>query len=144
MIRARLERDSTSDHGTLGVLVARFLPGPIHIIEPPWRNNARNRSCIPEGIYDVVPHVSPRFGRCLLVTGVPDRSHILFHAGNLGGDVDKGFRSHTAGCLLPGTQRGTMRVGERGQRAVLASITALRHLMTWCDRRPFTLEIVDA
>ena len=143
MIRARLERDSTSAHGTLGVLVARFLPGPIHIIEPPWRDNRRNRSCIPAGAYEAIPHVSPRFGRCLLVTGVPDRSHILFHAGNLGGDVDKGFRSHTAGCLLPGTRRGWIEAGERGQTAVLGSRIAMRHLMAWAPG-PFRLEICDA
>ena len=142
MVRARLARDRASDHGTLGVLVARGLPGPIQIIEPPWRDNTRNRSCIPAGAYDVVPHVSPRFGRCLLVTGVEDRSHILFHAGNLGGDVDKGFRSHTAGCLLPGLRRGWIVAGERRQDAVLGSRTATRHLFAWAER-PFRLEIVN-
>lgn len=142
MRRALLRRDRTGDQGTVGVLVADGL-APIQVMEPPWRDNARNRSCIPTGAYEVLPHVSPRFGRCLLVTGVPDRSHILFHAGNLGGDVDKGFRSHTAGCLLPGLRRGWIEAGERRQNAVLGSRTATRHLFAWAER-PFRLEIVNA
>lgn len=142
MRRAILRRDRSGDQGTVGVLVAPGL-APIQIMEPPWRDNRRNRSCIPEGAYDVVPHVSPRFGRCLLVTGVEDRSHILFHAGNLGGDVDKGLRSHTAGCLLPGFRRGWIEAGERRQDAVLGSHTAFRHLMAWAGR-PFRLEISHA
>ena len=141
---ARLLRDRTTDHGTLGVFVARDLPGdPIQIIEPPWRDNRRNRSCIPAGVYEVIPHVSPRFGRCLLVTDVPGRSHILFHVGNLGGDVEKGYRTHTAGCLLPGLRRGRLKVRGRVQEAALSSRTAFRHIMAWASQ-PFELEIVHA
>ena len=57
MKRALLRRDTESDHGTLGVLSARGLPGPLHVIEPPWRDNRRNRSRIPSGIYEVLPHL---------------------------------------------------------------------------------------
>ena len=111
---------------------------------PPWRDNRRNRSCIPAGVYDVVPHISPRHRRCLLVTQVPDRSHILFHAGNVGGDVERDWHTHTAGCLLPGLRRGRIKVRGRVQEAVLSSRTAFRHIMEWAAERPFTLEIVDA
>ncbi len=143
MLHARLARDRSGDQGTLGVLVARDLP-PVHIMEPPWRDNRRNRSCIPAGLYEVVPHISPRFKRCLLVTNVPGRSHILFHAGNLGGDSERGWHTHTAGCLLPGLRRGRIEVRGRIQEAVVSSRSAFRHLMTWAAGRPFTLEIVDA
>ncbi len=142
MDRTRLVRDESSDHGTIGVLHARGLPSPVHIMEPPWRENRRNRSCIPAGTYEVVPHVSPRFGRCLLVTGVPDRSHVLFHSGNVGGDVEKGFHTHTHGCLLPGMRRGRIDVRGRRQRAVLVSRTAMRHILAWASR-PFELEVVS-
>ncbi len=146
MRHALLTRDETSDHGTLGVLAGGGLR--LHVIEPPWRDNRRNRSCIPAGAYDALPHVSPRFGRSVLVAGVPGRSHILIHAGNLGGDVDRGLRTHTLGCLLPGLRRGGLVVatdgGQRRQKAVLASRTALRHLMAWAGDRPFRLEIVTA
>ena len=141
MNRARLIRVESSDHGTLGVLSSRGLPGPVHTIEPPWRDNRRNLSCIPPGTYRVVPHRSPRFGRCLLVTDVPGRSHVLFHAGNVGGDIKRGFHTHTHGCILPGTRAGKLSVKGRMQRAVLASRPAFRQLMVWADSQPFILEI---
>lgn len=128
----------------MGVLVLRGRDDPLHVIEPPWRDNRRNRSCIPGGTYDVLPHLSPRFGRCLLVAAVDGRSHILFHAGNVGGDVERGLRSHTEGCLLPGLRRGRLDAGKGLQRAVLSSRTALRHLMAWAAGEPFSLEISDA
>ena len=141
MRRALLRRGRTGDQGTMGALVARELA--LAIMEPPWRDNRRNRSCIPAGLYEVLPHVSPRFRRCLIVADVPGRSHILFHAGNIGGDVEQGWHTHTAGCLLPGLRRGRLTVKGRVQAAVIASRTAFRHLMAWADDRPFTLEIVD-
>ena len=136
---ATLIRDEQTDHGTRGVLVAGKLR--LHVMEPPPRGNRRNCSCIPLGTYRVVPHRSPRFGRTLLVTEVPDRSHILIHAGNVGGDVQQGFHTHTLGCLLPGVKRGRLEVRGRVQRAVLGSRTALRHLMEWTDGEPFRLEV---
>jgi len=140
MRRAALRRDRTGDQGTIGTLVAGDLA--LDIMEPPWRGNARNRSCIPAGVYDVVPPLSPRFARCLMVAAVPGRSHILFHAGNVGGDVERGWHTHTAGCLLPGLRRGRLRVKGRAQAAVLSSQTAFRHLMEWAAGEPFALEIV--
>ena len=139
MRRAALRRDRSSDQGTIGTLVAGDLA--LAIMEPPWRGNARNRSCIPAGVYEVVPHLSPRFARCLMVAAVPERSYILFHAGNVGGDVERGWHTHTAGCLLPGLRRGRLVVKGRAQAAVLSSRTAFRHLMEWAAGRPFELEV---
>lgn len=110
-------------------------------MEPPWRDNRRSRSCILPGKYRVVPHRSPRFGRCLLVTETPGRSHILFHGGNLGGDTGKGFVSHTAGCLLPGIRTGVIEVRGRRQKAVLSSRAAFRSVMEWAGDSAFILEI---
>ena len=143
MQRAILRRQQESEQGTLGVLSGPGLP-PLCIMEPPWRGNRRNRSCIPAGLYEVVPHLSPRHRRCLLVTQVQGRSHILFHAGNLGGDVERGWHTHTSGCLLPGLRRGRMTVSGRRQAAVFASRTAFRHLMDWAADGPFALEIHNA
>ena len=128
----------------MGVLLLRGRDDPLHVMEPPWRDNRRNRSCIPAGAYEVIPHRSPRFGRCLLVAAVSGRSHILFHAGNVGGDIAKGLRTHTQGCLLPGLRRGRLDAGKGLQRAVLSSRTALRHLMAWAASEPFSLSIEDA
>jgi len=51
-------------------------------IEPPWRDNQRQISCIPEGRYQLTPRLSLRFGWHLLVNNVPGRSYILIHAFN--------------------------------------------------------------
>ena len=138
---ATLTRIESSDHGTLGRLTAPGLDR-IWVMEPPWRDNRRGESCIPNGRYVVVPHHSPRYGRCLLVTGTGPRTHILVHPGNLGGDRALGLHTHTLGCQLPGLREGWLVVRGRRQRAVLASRTAWRRLMTWADDRPYTLEIV--
>lgn len=59
MTRAVLIRDETSDHGTLGTLALGALR--LDTMEPPWRGNRRNESCVPAGTYGAAPHVSPRF-----------------------------------------------------------------------------------
>ena len=64
-----------------------------------WKDNQRRVSHIPEGVYDVVRHQSPKFGDCYLVKDVPNRSHILFHKGN--------YHRDTLGCILVGEYLGT-------------------------------------
>ena len=141
-----LTREQSDAEGTFGRLEGDGLW--LECVEPPWRDNAKNRSCIPPGQYLLRPHVSPRFGRCLHVVDVPDRTHVLIHAGNVGGDVSRGYRTHTLGCLLPGTRRGrlwlrTNRPRKGWQRAVLASRPALRQLLGWVDGRTLTLQITE-
>ena len=143
MRRALLRRDRSDDHGTRGVLVADGL-APLHIMEPPWRDNRRCVSCIPPGVYRVAPYRSPRFRNCLHVLDVPGRSHILIHRGNVGGDRAKGYHTHTLGCLLPGLYRGRIKVRGRAQAAALASAPAFRRIMDWAAGAPFELEICHA
>lgn len=108
-------RTSTGLHGTFGVLIA---PGfRCRTLEPPWRDNRPNISCIPAGEYECAWHYSRKFGWCYIINKVPGRSHILIHPGNLGGDRSKGLRTHTYGCILPGKYDG--RLGK--QKAVLCS-----------------------
>ena len=64
-----------------------------------WKDNKRRISHIPEGVYEVVRHQSPKFGDCYLVKDVPNRSHILFHQGN--------FYRDTLGCILVGEYKAT-------------------------------------
>ena len=142
MRHARLRRLVHCDEGTIGRLSAGGLG--CYTMEPPWRDNLPNRSCIPAGLYEVVPHLSPRYGRCLMVAEVPARTHILVHAGNVGGDLELGLHTHTLGCILPGLRRGRLTVRGRAQRAVLVSRTAVRQLMAWANDQPFELEIADA
>ena len=51
-------------------------------IEPPWRDNQRQISCIPEGRYQLTQRLSLRFGYHFMVNNVPGRSYILIHAFN--------------------------------------------------------------
>lgn len=64
-------------------------------LELPWNNNQKRISCIPEGTYKVVAHVSPKFGKCFHVLNVPNRSEILIHPANM--------VSQLLGCIAPGT-----------------------------------------
>ena len=67
-----------------------------HTIELPWKNNKRNISCIPEGVYEIEPRFSKRFKHHLIVKNVTGRSYILFHPAN---DAKKDLE----GCIAPVT-----------------------------------------
>lgn len=51
-------------------------------LELPWIDNNRRVSCIPAGKYKAIKHVSPKFGNCLWLKDVPNRSEILIHPAN--------------------------------------------------------------
>lgn len=81
------------DHGeyeTLGALIykGKFL---CLTLEPPWRENRRNVSCIPLGMY----RCSRKNGKWV-VNNVPGRTGILIHKGNSHYD--------TTGCILLGLE----------------------------------------
>jgi len=66
-----------------------------YTVEKPWLDNQQNISCIPTGIYQLGRVNSPKFGPATWeVKNVPNRSHILIHAGNTAHDV--------IGCLAVG------------------------------------------
>ena len=137
MINVALRRYESGDQGTFGRLVG---PGVnLHVIELPWRDNLSNLSCIPCGEYLCEAVRSPRFGVVYQVKGVPDRSHVLIHAGNYAGDSTLGFRTHSHGCILLGRKRG--RLGK--QKAILCSKAALSSFLSTLERQPFTLIIEE-
>jgi hypothetical protein len=80
------------DDCTIGIL--NFYGFRCYTLEPPWLDNKKSVSCIPAGTYKARKHVSPRFGKCIAIDNVVDRSHILIHVGN--------FVSQTEGCILVG------------------------------------------
>lgn len=88
-----------------------------YLLELPWRDNKTSRSCIPPDVYDVKLRISPKYGPVFYVTDVEGRSWILTHAGNWAGDKEKGYKTHSEGCLLFGARRGVM----GGQLAVFNS-----------------------
>lgn len=94
MLSLTLKRMSNNEDGVFGVLLQDTTPICV-TLEDSWKNNQSNISCIPAGIYICKRYQSPRFGETFLVTGVPDRTYILFHWGNT--EID------TLGCILVGT-----------------------------------------
>lgn len=63
-------------------------------IELKWSNNVRRESCIPEGSYIAIKHTSPKFGTCLWIQDVENRSEILIHPAN--------YSRQLLGCIAPG------------------------------------------
>ena len=135
MRRVILDRSVTGDHGTFGKLKTDGFA--CYTCEPPDKGNRSNVSCIPAGEYLCKWHKSPRFGMVYIVTGVPDRSVILTHSGNVGGDIEKGLRTHTHGCILLGKYRGTV----EGQQAVCLSRPTCRKFFNHMNRENFILEV---
>lgn len=112
MKELRLSRIAETDGATLGVLSVDGRPLFV-TLEDPWKDNARQVSCIPDGEYTIRRHTSPKFGLCYSVDNVPNRSHILLHAGNTSDD--------TQGCILVGLQFGEL----KGRPAILRSKDAM-------------------
>lgn len=132
MKQLRLVRVSEYAGATMGVLCIDGSPDYV-TLEDAWRGNERMVSCIPVGRYIVKPRVSPKFGNTWQVTGVPERDHILFHAGNTPKD--------TNGCILLGLQFGKM----GGDPAILASRSAfLQFLDKMSDCKEAELIVIDA
>tara|TARA_R100001443_G_scaffold117435_1_gene142639 strand:+ start:15302 stop:15703 length:402 start_codon:yes stop_codon:yes gene_type:complete len=63
-------------------------------LELPFVMNAPFISCIPKGIYEVIPRNSLKYKNHYHIIGVPDRDFILIHVGN--------FNHQTEGCILVG------------------------------------------
>lgn len=138
--RVRLIRSESTDEGTFGSLV--FGGHACRSLELPWRENARQISCVPTGTYRCVIVRSPRMGRVYGVLGVPGRSNVLIHSANLAGDKALGWDTQLQGCIAPCLRTGSL-VNSRGrlQRAGLVSRPAVTQLMTWAGGEPFNLEI---
>jgi len=141
-MRAILIRSPSTDEGTFGTL--SFGGQVVRSLELPWRDNARQRSCIPRGTYRCAIVQSPKFGRVYEVKGVPGRTAVLIHPANFAGDIDLGYTTNLQGCIAPCEQVGQMRnAAGRMQRAGLVSRPAVSRLMSWAGGQPFELEITQ-
>lgn len=132
MKTATLVRDAVSDDVILGTLT--IADRTYHVLERPWRNNQRNQSCIPTGVYEAVflaQTDSGKFRNVYELQAVPDRSDILIHSGNVVDD--------TRGCLLIGLSRGH----QDGKPAVLESRAALAELARLTGNENFVLTILE-
>lgn len=81
------------------------------MIELPWKENARNISCIPDGRYELALWFTDRFKHHLVVKNVPGRSGILVHPAN---DAVKELR----GCLAPVTHLTGIGTGVLSRKAL--------------------------
>lgn len=95
-----LQRSSKTDKCTTGTLhVMSFDDNEIlftcKTVEPPWKDNHRNISCIPEGQYEMLLEYSPRFKRMLWeLKDVKGRTEVKIHTANHSRQLN--------GCIAPG------------------------------------------
>ena len=112
--------EDTNEHGTFGVLMLRNRVF-CWTLKLPWRNNQPSISCIPTGLYILVPRFtwfgSAKHGPTYQVDAVPARSAILIHPGNVDEDSE--------GCILVGETIAKL----KGDRAVLNSGKTFQRLM---------------
>lgn len=96
--------------GTFGAL---FFQGTFvcFTIELPWKDNARNISCIPDGCYLLEIWYTDRFKHHLVVKDVPGRSEILIHPAN---NALKELR----GCIAPVTHLTSIATGILSRKAL--------------------------
>ena len=121
MIGYLLRREHTAKQ-TLGHLYLFDGIDPVFhaaTVEPPWRNNLVNISCIPAGSYSVEARHSEKYGDHFHVVNVEGRSLILIHPGNTYRD--------TRGCIIPG--RIHRDIDADGYRDVIQSRNTMRDLL---------------
>jgi len=131
-----IRRITTGENGTFGALVFENTPFAV-TLEREWLDNRPSTgnipgSCIPEGEYYCERVNSPRFGNTFEVTDVFNRSHILFHKGNLDDD--------SRGCILVGEEYGKFGV-DNGIKSSKAGYNEFMAIMSDVDE--FRLIVVD-
>lgn len=95
----KLVRLVQSDGATLGMMIPDDdLTNIFKTIEPAWRDNNKNISCVPEARYLCRRIKSAHHGEVFQLMGVQGRDNILIHVGNSASD--------TKGCILIGEQWG--------------------------------------
>jgi len=121
MIELLLERFAYHPEGTLGVI--KFADETFYTIERPWRDNALNVSCIPEGTYEVNWRESPRFGFTWELQDVPSRTYILIHVANFPKDIQ--------GCIGLGTSLMADRIAVSNSRNAMKKFEARTKDTEW-------------
>ena len=132
-----LYRTRLTPRESLGVLCWTGIP-LCFTLERPWKDNQREVSCIPPGLYRCQRVVSEKFGETLLVTNVPNRDGIVFHCGNT--------VENTKGCILVGCEfepYGYDSEPYEDRMAMYESRKAFDLVMpTLCQLAPFDFHII--
>lgn len=131
-MRMRLKRVSKNRHQTCGVFINEDDGLPVCVtLERPWIWNETSISCIPAGIYQVVPYSSNKFKDAFQILGVSSRNLILIHPGNKVED--------TSGCTLPGTSFNKV----NGKQWVMNSGQAFRLYKSLVEGKSHELIVED-
>ena len=127
-----LIRVASLKSGTFGVLKCDGIPFAVSA-ELPDRNNERNVSCIPVGVYSCKRVNTPSHGSTFEVMAVKGRSAILFHVGNIP-------LKDSEGCILVGEQFEEL----QGKDAVLSSRKGFNEFIEKTSKvDEFTLSIIE-
>lgn len=123
--RLTLIRSKYSDKQTEGTLYVIGQLGEILFscvtLELPWRNNQVMISCIPKGVYKVVPRNSPKYGDHLHILDVPGRTLILIHQAN--------YVDQLLGCIAVGESWSD--INKDGLLDVTASVATKNRLLAY-------------
>jgi len=111
-----LKRTQWDDYGTFGSLLDDNGDILCVTVELPWKDNHPQESCIPAGVYNVIPHNSPAHPDTWEITNVPGRSEILIHNAN--------WPDELRGCVGVGKAISTI----NGQLGVTSSVETLDKL----------------
>ena len=134
MKKAYLNRVSETEEQTLGYF--SLYDGLEKVfdsvtLELPWKANMRNISCVPKGVYKVVPRYSPKYKNHFILEDVRDRKYILIHSGN--------FNTDTRGCILLGNRFA--QINADSLLDIAASRRTLDELLETCQGDGFELTI---
>ena len=123
-----LIRIKQGEKATLGKLFSDSKNIICHTLELPWKDNFRDVSCIPEGVYQCAKFSGGKFQDVWQILDVVGRTYILFHNGN--------FLSDIRGCILVGKNHDKY----KGEPIVNDSVNTLRRMRQSMPDK-FTLKI---
>lgn len=110
MIRIYQDRIEQSEDACLSRIHSDDVDLDIFGLERRWQGNRSNISCIPAGVYTLVPWASPKFGNVLAYVGgtvSPYQDDVPEHAGRWGCLVHPAnYWKDLEGCTAPGMDRG--------------------------------------
>lgn len=126
-----LTRAHKKANETMGMLsIDGIEHNPLYALELPWLDNQHSISCIPTGVYQIAPHISPTKDKCWQIMNVPNRDDILIHVAN--------WASELKGCIALGLSSGMM----DGEPAIMSSDKAITYFRTLVGEKSFTLTII--
>ena len=111
MKRVHFDRMDQSDNAILSRIWSPDVPElDLWAIERQWNHNRSDISCVPAGVYGLVPWTSGSFGEVYTLVGgsvTPIKADSPKHAGRWGNHLHPANYWHQLlGCVAPGMRRG--------------------------------------